>query len=192
MSVSLEKGQSVPLVTGDGEGLTRVRMSLGWDAVRKKGLFGSKKGPDVDLDASAILYDAAGKVADQVWFRQLRSQDGSVQHTGDNRTGAGSGDNESIRVDLSAVPADVAHLVFTINSFSGQSFAQIENAFCRLVDETTDTEIARFELTGTGPHTAQIMAKVSRSGSGWAMTAVGSAAHGRTFQDLFPAISAIL
>jgi tellurium resistance protein TerZ len=123
-----------------------------------------------------------------VWFRQLQSRDGSVLHTGDNRTGAGDGDDEQIKVDLSRVPADVATLVFVVNSFTGESFARIENATCRIVDETTSAEIARYDLTGSGSHTAQVMAKVSRQGSGWQMTAIGQIATGRTFQDLMPVI----
>jgi tellurium resistance protein TerZ len=188
MSVSLSKGQSVSLVKSGGGGLTRVRMGLGWDAVRKKGLFGSRA-QSIDLDASALLFDSSGRLVDQVWFSQLRSQDGSVQHTGDNRTGAGDGDDESIRVDLSSVPPGVRTIVFTVNSFTGQDFSQIENAFCRLIDETTETEIARYDLSGSGSHTAQIMSKVARDGTGWSMTAIGTAASGRTFHDLLPAIT---
>ncbi len=188
MSVSLSKGQKVSLTKAGGGGLTTVRMGLGWDAFRKKGLFGSRA-QAIDLDASALLFDSSGRLVDQVWFQQLRSKDGSIQHTGDNRTGAGSGDDESIRVDLTRVPANVQTIVFTVNSFTGQDFSQIENAFCRLIDETTETEIARYTLTGSGPHTAQIMAKVSREGTGWAMTALGTAASGRTFHDLMPAIA---
>jgi tellurium resistance protein TerZ len=191
VSVSLSKGQKVSLTKVGGGTLSQVRMGLGWDAMRKKGLFGSRA-QSIDLDASALLFDASGQLVDQVWFQQLRSQDGSVQHTGDNRTGAGEGDDESIRVDLSRVPPAVTTLVFTVNSFTGQDFSQIENAFCRLIDESTETEIARYDLTGTGPHTAQIMAKVARDGQGWSMTALGNAASGRTFHDLLPAIAGYL
>ncbi|MGH3353555.1 MAG: TerD family protein [Nocardioides sp.] len=192
MSVSLSKGQSVSLVKRDGDGLTYVRMGLGWDAVKRKGFFGGFRGADIDLDASAIMYDAAGSHVDQVWFRQLKSKNGAVVHTGDNRTGAGDGDDESIVVQLDRLPPEVTQIVFTINSFTGQSFAQIQNAFCRLVDEKTRTEIARYELSQTGPHTAQIMAKVSRDGGGWVMTAIGTIGNGRTFQDLLPAIAPTL
>jgi tellurium resistance protein TerZ len=196
VSVSLSKGQTVSLVKGGtgagaGGGLTKVRMGLGWDAVRKRGLFRSRA-QTIDLDASALLFDASGKLVDQVWFRQLTSKDGSVQHTGDNLTGDGEGDDESIRVDLAAVPAKVATLVFTVNSFTGQDFSQIENAFCRLIDESNEAEIARYDLSGSGSHTAQIMAKVSRDGSGWSMTAIGTPASGRTFHDLLPAIKSSL
>jgi len=189
--VSLSKGQTVSLQkSGGGGSLTRVRMGLGWDAAEKKGLFGKKRAQSIDLDASALLFNAQGQLVDQVWFRQLTSKDGSVQHTGDNRTGAGEGDDESIRVDLAKVPAEVATLVFTVNSFTGQDFSEIANAFCRLVDESAnDAEIARYELTGSGSHNAQIMAKVSRAGGGWSMTAIGVPATGRTFRDLLPAIA---
>jgi tellurium resistance protein TerZ len=191
VSVSLSKGQKVSLTKAGGGTLSKVRMGLGWDAMRKKGLFGSRA-QSIDLDASALLFDASGALVDQVWFQQLRSKDGSVLHTGDNRTGAGDGDDESIKVDLSQVPQSVTTLVFTVNSFTGQDFSQIENAFCRLIDESNETEIARYDLTGTGSHTAQIMAKVSRDGAGWSMTALGNAASGRTFHDLLPSIAGLL
>jgi len=191
VSVSLSKGQKVSLTKAGGGTLAQVRMGLGWDAMRKKGLFGSRA-QSIDLDASALLFDASGGLVDQVWFQQLTSKDGSVQHTGDNVTGAGEGDDESIRVDLSRVPPAVTTLVFTVNSFTGQDFTQIENAFCRLIDESNEAEIARYDLTGTGPHTAQIMAKVARDGAGWSMTALGNAASGRTFHDLLPAIAGLL
>ncbi|HLV73574.1 MAG TPA: TerD family protein [Vulgatibacteraceae bacterium] len=192
MSVSLQKGQKVSLAKPGGGTLTRVKMGLGWDAVAKKGLFGRSRPQNIDLDASCLLFDAGGNLVDQVWFRQLRSKDGSVQHTGDNLTGEGEGDDEVINVDLQSVPSNVAQLVFTVNSFTGQDFSQIENAFCRLVDEATGQEIARYDLTGAGQHNAQIMAKVSRDGGGWTMTAIGATATGRTFQHLLPAVAGYL
>ena len=162
MSVSLSKGQAVSLVKKSGGTLTHVRMGLGWDAVKKRGLFGSKS-QSIDLDASAVMYGNQGDVLDQVWFQQLNSKDGSILHSGDNRTGAGDGDDESITVYLDRLPARVHSIVFLVNSFTGQDFSQIENAFCRLVDEQTGDEIARYELTGSGSHNAQVMAKVSRA-----------------------------
>ena len=188
--VNLSKGQTVSLEKRGGGTLTRVRMGLGWDAMKKKGMFGKLKEQSIDLDASALLFDNSGQLVDQVWFRQLKSKDGSVRHTGDNLTGAGEGDDESIVVDLQAVPGNVSQIVFVVNSFTGQNFSQIENAFCRLVDSTAnDTEIARYELTGSGTHNSQVMAKVSRSGNGWTMTAIGAIATGRTFKDLLPTVS---
>jgi len=190
--VSLSKGQTVSLRKGDGGTLTHVRMGLGWDAVKKKGFFGGVKEQAIDLDASAVLYDSSGRVVDQVWFRQLASKDGSIRHTGDNRTGAGDGDDESIMVYLDRIPGTVSTIVFLVNSFTGQNFSQIENAFCRLVDETNGQEIARYDLSGSGTHTAQVMAKVARDGAGWSMTAIGAIANGRTFKDLLPSIQPFL
>jgi tellurium resistance protein TerZ len=165
-------------------------MGLGWD-VRKatglRGLFGGGGG-DVDLDASCLLFNAAREAVDAVWFRQLRSNDGSIIHTGDNRTGAGDGDDEQIIVDLAALPSSVTTLVFTVNSFTGDTFDKIENAYCRLVDASSGQEMARYDLTGAGSHTGQIMAKVSRSGGGWDMKALGEKTNGRTFHDMLPAI----
>jgi len=192
MSVSLTKGQKVSLAKRDGGTLTQVRMGLGWDAVKKQGFFGGLKSQSIDLDASALLFDGRGSLVDQVWFRQLKSKDGSVQHTGDNLTGKGDGDDESIRVDLTALPPSVTTIVFTVNSFTGQDFSQIENAFCRLVDEANGAEVARYDLSGSGRHNAQIMAKVSRDGAGWTMTALGIPASGRTFKDLLPAMASAL
>jgi tellurium resistance protein TerZ len=192
MSISLSKGQQVSLTKGGGGSLTRVRMGLGWDAMPVKGLFGRKRTQDIDLDASCLIFDAQGTLLDSVWFNQLASKDGSITHTGDNRTGAGDGDDESIIVDLSRVSAATTTLVFTVNSFTGQSFAQIENAFCRLVDETNQQELARYDLSGSGPHNAQLMAKVYRDGTGWSMGAIGQIANGQTVRDLVPAAQSAL
>jgi tellurium resistance protein TerZ len=186
--VSLSKGQSVSLVKAGGGTLTSVRMGLGWDAMKKKGMFGGSKKQSIDLDASCLVFDAAGQLIDQVWFQQLTSRDGSIRHTGDNLTGAGEGDDESIIVDLTGLPAVVSTLVFVVNSFTGQNFSQIENAYCRLVDTTNEGELARFELTGSGTHNSQVMAKLTRGPSGWNMTAIGAIANGRTFRDLLPAV----
>ena len=192
MSVNLSKGQRVSLTKSGGGSLTKVRMGLGWDAIKKRGLFGGSKSQSIDLDASCLIFDKAGKLVDQVWFSQLRSKDGAVVHTGDNRTGAGDGDDESIIVELGKLPDTTVTLVFTVNSFTGQNFSQIENAYCRLVDETNGVELARFDLSGSGQHTAQVMAKVTRDGSGWSMTAIGSITSGRTIHDLLPAVTAHL
>ncbi|WP_337059561.1 TerD family protein [Kineococcus sp. G2] len=188
--VDLSKGQRLSLSKEGGGSLTRVSMGLGWDAVAK-GFLGRKKSIDVDLDASCLMFDATGKLVDTVWFQQLRSKDGSVTHTGDNLTGEGEGDDEVILVDLPAVPAQVAALVFTVNSFTGQDFSSVENAYCRLLDSAQPraVELARYRLTGSGNHTAQVMAKLTRDGAGWAMTAIGQPASGRTFRDLLPAIT---
>lgn len=189
MGVSLAKGQRVSLEKAGGGGLSKVTMGLGWDVAQPKGFFKKLAGPKtIDLDASCLLFDDAKTLVDQVWFQQLDSKDGSVHHTGDNVTGEGEGDDESIEVDLTKVPPGVQSLVFVVNSFTGQDFSQIENAFCRLVDRASDQEIARYELSSQGTHTAQVMTRVFRDGGGWAMEAIGHNASGRTFHELVPVV----
>ncbi|QKV93747.1 TerD family protein [Streptomyces sp. NA02950] len=190
MTVNLSKGQQISLSKSDGEALGVVRMGLGWQAARRKGLLGRLIGArDIDLDASALLF-IDRKMADVVFFQHLRSDDGSVRHDGDNLVGGAGqgGDDESVIVDLQRVPPKVNQIVFTVNSFTGQKFQEVQNAFCRLVDENTDQELARYTLTGGGQYTAMIMAKVFRSDSGWQMAAIGAPSHGRTFEDLLPDI----
>lgn len=192
MTVNLQKGQKISLAKEAGKTLTQIIMGLGWDAKKTgggllKGLLGG--GADaIDLDASCVLFDEQNKVVDTVWFRQLKSRDGSIVHTGDNRTGAGEGDDEQIIVALDRVPAHVKALVFTVCSFTGQTFEAIENAFCRLVDGATRQEVARYTLSAQGSHTAQIMAKVYRHNGEWKMHAIGENSHGRTFESLLPQI----
>jgi tellurium resistance protein TerZ len=187
--VSLAKGQAIRLDKAGGGDLRRAVMGLGWDVVKSRGFLGmGGGGGSIDLDASCLMFDGNRTMVDSIWFRQLQSRDGSIIHTGDNRTGAGSGDDEQIRVDLTRVPPHVQTLVFTVNSFLGQTFDKVENAFCRIVDEETGQEIARYDLRQSGPHTAQVMAKIYRSGSGWEMRAIGEPSNGRTFQDMMGAI----
>ena len=192
--VSLAKGQSVRLEKSGGGTLTRVAMGVGWDVAKPKGFFAklSGGGGDVDLDASVLLFDAGKQLVDQVWFQQLASRDGSIVHSGDNRTGAGDGDDETITVDLTKLPATVQSLVFTVNSFLGDSFDRIDNAYCRVVDTTNGAELARYDLSGSGSHTGQIMAKLTRGGSGWDMKALGERTTGRTFHDMMGQITAAL
>lgn len=193
MSVNLQKGQKISLDKEAGGGLTKIIMGLGWDVVQptSKGFFGfgAPKPVEIDLDASCLVFDEQNNFVDAVWFRQLRSKDGSILHTGDNRTGAGDGDDEQIIVDLAKVPASIKSLIFTVNSFTGQNFSQIENATCRIVNAANNKKVARFDLSALGPHTAQIMAKVYRHNGEWKMHAIGEIGNGRTFQDLMPQIT---
>jgi tellurium resistance protein TerZ len=191
MGVSLAKGQEISLGS-----VTSVVMGLGWDQKKARGFLDAIKGAGrVDLDSSCLLFDADRQLVEAVWFMQLKSKDGSIRHTGDNVTGAGKGDDERIIVNLASIPAAVRHLVFTINSFTGQSFEAVENAFCRLVNPDGNEEIARFDLSGGGPHTAQVMVKLSRpedDSGGWRMQAIGESGSGRTFQDLLPLLQGLL
>ena len=194
MSISLSKGQTLSLAKNN-PGLSRVFMGLGWDAVKKGGFFGGLLGggkQDIDLDASVIVFDANKSPIETVYFAQMTSRDGSIRHGGDNRTGDGDGDDEVIHVDLSRLDPRAAHLVFTVNSFRGQTFKEVDNAVARLVDETTGKEICSFTLKEQGAHTGVVMASLSKGSDGWTMKAHGSTATGRTAHDLVaPAKSAI-
>lgn len=185
MALTLSKNQTISLEKTAGSGLTQISLGLGWDPV-KAGLFGKLMGKsdDIDLDASCILFDANLEPVDLVWFRQLKSNDGSIRHSGDNRTGEGEGDDEAIFVDLAAVPAAVTHLVFTVNSFTGANFERIQNAYCRIVNAAKNDELARFNLSEQGAHTGVVMASLTRGATGWDFKAIGQTTRGRTADDL--------
>ncbi len=184
MAINMTKGQSVSLTKSGGGTLTTVNLVLSWEGLTKKGFFGSKK-VSVDLDATCLIFDGSRQLIDQVWFQQLQSKDGSVQHTGDDRAG---GAGETIRVNLAGLPAAAQSLVFVVNSFLGQAFTQIETAAVQLFDATANTPLAGYTLAGSGEHTALVMAKVTRSGGGWTMTAIGTPARGRTFHEILPTV----
>ncbi|TKV84562.1 TerD family protein, partial [Pseudomonas aeruginosa] len=170
-----------------GSGLTSVSLGLGWDPVKSGGFLSKLLGggnDEIDLDASCILLDGNMKPVDLVWFRQLSSKDGSIKHSGDNLTGEGDGDDETINVDLQRLPASVQHLVFTVNSFRGQKFDQVENAYCRIVNNSKSQELARFNLAEKGQHTGVVMASLSRKGNDWDFKAIGQSTNGRTADDL--------
>ncbi|MBM5459021.1 TerD family protein [Pseudomonas sp. P66] len=184
MALTLTKNQSISLEKTAGSALTKVTLGLGWDPV-KAGLLGKLFGnQQIDLDASCIMFDADLNPIDLVWFKQLESRDGSIKHSGDNRTGEGEGDDESIYVDLTALPASVAHLVFTVNSFTNQNFERIQNAYCRIINATKNDELARFNLTEQGQHTGVVMANLSRGAAGWEFKAIGKTTNGRTANEL--------
>jgi tellurium resistance protein TerD len=173
MGVSLGKGGNVSL-SKEAPGLTAVLVGLGWD-VR------TTSGADFDLDASALLLNETGKVtSDQhfVFYNNLTSPDGSVEHTGDNLTGEGEGDDESIKVDLAAVPADITRIVFPVSihdaTSRGQSFGQVRNAFIRVVNQAGGAELARYDLSeDASTETAMLFGELYRNGAEWKFRAVG-------------------
>ncbi|UFS98357.1 TerD family protein [Nocardia huaxiensis] len=169
--VDLGKGQKVTLRKDGGVALTRIRMGLGWDPVTRGGLFG-RRAVEIDLDAWVALF-AGQTLIDACYYNQLQSKDGSIRHQGDNRTGEGEGDDEVINVDLTRVPAHITSLLFVVTSYEGQTFEQVSNAYCRLVDDTTGAELARFSLTGGMRFTAMAMAEVWRVGGDWKLRAIG-------------------
>ena len=196
MAINLQKGQRISLEKEAGRSLSRVIMGLGWGMkqVQSRGFLGFGGGvrqEAVDLDASCLLFDTGGNLVDTVWFRQLESRCGSIRHSGDDRAGGGEAgaENERIAIELNRVPATVQTLIFTVNSFSGEGFAGIPSAFCRIVDDANGGEIARFDLSlEGGTHTGLIMTKLYRHNGEWKMHALGEHASGRTFHDLLPAI----
>lgn len=195
MAVSLQKGQKISLDKEAGTTLTHIKMGLGWDVANTKssggflgGLFGGGGNDSIDLDASCVMFNSAKQPIDVVYFGQLQSRDGTITHSGDNRTGAGDGDDEVINVNLSAIPADVQALVFTVNSFTGQTFEKVANAYCRILNAQGNAEVARYNLSAQGSHTAMVMAKLYRHNGEWKMHAIGETANGRTFNDLMPSI----
>jgi tellurium resistance protein TerZ len=192
MGVSLSKGQRISLDKA-AAGLSEVALGLRWGQRIKKGLFGTSR-EDVDLDASCLMF-ANGTNVDAVWFHKLSSSCGAVRHTGDDRSGGGSGDsdNETIHVRLADLPAQVDTLMFTVNSFLSDSFAGIPDAACRLLDVRSGNEIAAFNLSlEGGSHTGMLMAKLYRDRSGWHMQAIGEPGFGRTFEAMMPLIQAHL
>ena len=173
MGVSLAKGGNVSL-TKEAPGLTAVVVGLGWD-VR------STTGDDFDLDASALLVDSAGKVlsdAHFVFFNNTKSPDGTVEHTGDNLTGEGEGDDEQIKVDLANVSPDCDKIVFAVSIYEAesrsQSFGQVRNAFIRVVNQAGGAELTRYDLSeDASTETAMVFGELYRSGADWKFRAVG-------------------
>ncbi len=174
--VSLRKNERVSLVKTGAPALNRIQLGLGWDPA-----VGSKS---IDLDASAIVLNAAGKDIDLAWFMSKKACKGAVQHQGDNVTGQGDGDDEVILVELDRLPAEAAAIVFTINSFSSHKFTDIKNAYCRLVDTTTRAELVRFDLTDSKPSTGVFMCVLRRAGAAWEMEALGAFHDGRTVKAM--------
>ncbi len=173
MPVSLSKGGNVSL-TKEAPNLTAVVVGLGWDAR-------TTTGSDFDLDASALLTNEAGKVlSDQhfVFFNNLRSPDGSVEHTGDNLTGEGEGDDEVINVNLAGVPADIVKIVFPVSIYEAesrqQSFGQVRNAYIRVLNAADQRELARYDLTeDASTETAMVFGELYRHGGEWKFRAIG-------------------
>lgn len=187
MAINLEKGQKINLQKADGSSLQKVVLGVGWDVAKSKGFLGFGGGAgSIDLDASCILFDDNKQVLDVVYFGQLRSKDGSIVHSGDNLTGEGDGDDEQITVSLPQLAANVKSLVFTVSSFRGQTFEKVENAFCRLVDQSSGQEVAKYSLSTQGAYTALIIAKIYRHNNEWKMHAIGESTQGRTFDQIIP------
>lgn len=173
MAVSLSKGGNVSL-SKEAPGLTKILIGLGWD-VR------ATDGAAFDLDASVFLLGANGKIrsdADFIFYNNVKSTDGSVEHLGDNRTGQGEGDDEAVKVNLETVPADIDKIVVGVTidqaDTRGQAFGQVSSAFIRVVNDSNGTELARYDLSeDSSTETAMVFGEVYRNGAEWKFRAVG-------------------
>ena len=173
---SSRRGTGPPPAT---PGITKVLVGLGWDAR-------ATDGGEFDLDASIFMVGASGKVrtdADFIFYNNPKSVDGSVEHTGDNKTGAGDGDDESLKVDLSRVPAEIQKIVVAVTIHDAearrQNFGMVQNAFVRVVKQSGDKEIARYDLSeDASTETAMVFGELYRNNSEWKIRAVGQGYNG--------------
>jgi tellurium resistance protein TerD len=173
MTVNLTKGGNVSL-TKQAPGLSAVVVGLGWDAR-------TTDGKAFDLDASAIVCDSGGRVLSDkhfVFFNNLSTPDGAVQHSGDNLTGEGAGDDEQVRVNLAGLPPEAARVVFPVSIYeadsSGQTFGQVRNAFIRVVNQADNAELARYDLSeDASTETAMVFGELYRNNEEWKFRAVG-------------------
>lgn len=179
MAISLKKGQKIDLTKGN-PGLSKILVGLGWDVNKYDG------GADFDLDASVFLIDSNGKATsdnDFVFYNNPKHPSGSVEYMGDNKTGAGDGDDEQINVDLSLIPANIDRIAFTVTIYDyenrKQNFGQISNAFIRIVDVTNNTELMRYDLSEDfSIETALVIAELYRNNGEWKFQAIGSGFSG--------------
>lgn len=178
MAVKLSKGGNVSL-SKEAPGATKMIVGLGWDTR-------STDGADFDLDASVFILANGDKVrsdSDFIFYNNLKSADGSVEHTGDNLTGEGDGDDEAIKLDLARMPAEIQKLAVTVTIHDAetrkQNFGMVSNAFMRVVNEANGQEVARYDLTeDASTETAMVFGEIYRHGTDWKFRAVGQGYQG--------------
>ena len=178
MAISLQKGGNVNL-SKEAPGMKKMIVGLGWD-VR------ATDGDGFDLDASAFLLNGTGKVrsdTDFIFYNQAKSADGSIQHAGDNRTGSGDGDDESIVIELDKVPADIEKISVCVTIHEAearrQNFGMVSTAYVRCVNADSNVEVARFDLSeDASVETAMIFGDIYRSGAEWKFKAIGQGFKG--------------
>jgi stress response protein SCP2 len=205
MAINLQKGQRVDL-TKTNPGLSKILVGLGWDPVKSSGggggLFGSLFGggssaPNVDCDASVIMLGANDKLTsnkDVVYFGNLKSADGSIQHSGDNLTGDGDGDDEQVQVDLSRVPSNIQKLVFIVNIYDAvkrkQHFGMIQNAFIRVVNPSNGQSLLHYNLTDDySGKTSLVVGEIYRHGTDWKFAAVGTGTNAASLGEVVKSYS---
>jgi len=185
MGINLQKGERISL-SKEAPGLTKLICGLGWDVAKRSGggFFGAfSNTQECDLDASVICLDQEGKARDMtnvIYFGNLSHKSGAITHLGDNITGAGEGDDEQIIIDLAKLPKDIVKLVLTVNIYDcvarKQDFAQVKNAFIRLVNSSNNKELAKYNLSGSEYKgmTGMIMAEIYKHNDEWKMAAIGN------------------
>lgn len=179
MGVCLQKGQKVSL-TKDNAGLSKILVGIGWDVNQ------FDTGGDFDLDAVAFMVGDNGKITRQedfVFYGNLKHPSGSVEHTGDNRTGLGEGDDEVIKIDLSKIPAEISKVVFAVTIYDAdnrhQNFGQVNNAYVRIVDEAKNEEMLRYDLgEDFSIETAAVFGELYKNNNEWKFNAIGSGFQG--------------
>ena len=179
MGINLSKGQKVDLTKGN-PGLKNIMVGLGWDV----NAFDS--GADFDLDAAAFMLGADGRCPSEkefVFYGNLKHTSGSVNHMGDNLTGEGDGDDEQIQIDLSKIPANIEKVAFTVTIYDAdqrkQNFGQVSNAFIRIVDESNNAELIRYDLgEDFSIETAVVVGELYRNNGEWKFNAIGSGFQG--------------
>jgi stress response protein SCP2 len=195
LAITLEKGQRIDLTKGKA-GLTNILVGLGWDPVSQGGgflgkLFGGGGGADVDCDASVLMLknDKFTENKDLIYFGNLKSKCGSVEHTGDNLTGEGDGDDEQVLVNLSKVPGNVNKLVFVVNIYDAlrrnQHFGMIQNAYIRIVDRSNNQELVKYNLKDEyAGKTSLIVGELYRHENDWKFAAVGNGTNDAKLADI--------
>jgi len=195
LAITLEKGQRIDLTKGKA-GLTNILVGLGWDPVSQGGgflgkLFGGGGGADIDCDASVLMLknDKFVENKDLIYFGNLKSKCGSVEHTGDNLTGEGDGDDEQVLVNLSKVPGNVNKLVFVVNIYDAlrrnQHFGMIQNAYIRIVDRSNNQELVKYNLKDEyAGKTSLIVGELYRHENEWKFAAVGNGTNDAKLADI--------
>lgn len=179
VAFAMEKGTVLDLP----QDLNSITIGLGWDT----------HGGEVDLDVSAVLLDSKGDEVETIFFGSLESQEHGIQHSGDNLTGEGDGDDEQIRVNLGSVGLHVTQIVFVINVYTQRvTFQQVANPYCRVVDNSTGSELCRYCLSEAGSESGLVVSKIARDDDGrWSFHALGLPCRGRTYKDSLPEIKQI-
>ena len=194
MSQNLAPGRTVNLA--DLTGAPKLIIGCGWEAKQNRSFLDKllkKPEKTVDLDFSCIVYNKDHEFIDTIWYTEMKSKDNAIHHSGDETTGETEGDDEQISVDLMALNPEVQSMVFTISSFSGTTFEDVDDAYVRIIDDRACKEVLRMRFRGRENVTAKIMFRMRKDENGaWQITALNKGATGANIHDLYPQIRALL